>query len=102
MRRALQHHPAEACAPVAYSQLAPPMTLRLAAFRGADLLLDFPPPSIDRIGHRLIHSNLRAQLDPQARTAQRRALAARVGSRASLDLGTYDASMAMRAARLAR
>src|SRR5437899_2358569 len=78
------------------------MGLRFAAFGGTDLLFEFAPPPIDRIGHRLIHSKLRAQLDPQARTAERRALTARVGPGASIMFRTDDASMAVRTPCLAR
>jgi hypothetical protein len=93
--RSLHHHAAESRDDAARAQAAEAMSLRFAAFGGTDLLLEFAPPPIDRIGHGLIHSKLRSQLDPQAWTAQRRAFAAGIGPGASIMLRANDASMAV-------
>jgi hypothetical protein len=95
-------HLAEAGDDVARAQPAEATSLRLAAFRGADLIFEFAAAPIDFISHRLIGAKLCAQLDPQARSAERRAFTGRVRTGASILFAADDASMAVRTAGLAR
>ncbi len=78
---------------------APPR-LRRAASVVTDLTRDLAPAPADRIEHRVIHPELRAQFHPQAWRAERSALTSLIGSAALEPNVAMDASMSMRTMRL--